>query len=68
MNSGCAAIFGPGVGDGPIEGAGDACPGEGELADVVTAGDGDAARVATSAMIARSGTDASIHAGVVRQI
>jgi hypothetical protein len=67
MNSGCAAIFGPvGVGeaDGTIEGAGDACPSAGDTSGAGdTLGDGDAASVAVSAMIARSGTDASLHAG-----
>jgi hypothetical protein len=78
MNSGCAAMFGPfgdGDADGAVDDAGDAWPGEGDafgdgdaLGDGAALGTGDAASIAVRAMIAKSGTKASIRGGSTRQI
>jgi hypothetical protein len=70
MYSGCASIFGPlgnGEGDGAAEVAGDACPGDAGAGEVEALGEGDTANVAVNAMIARSGTDASIRTGATRR-
>jgi hypothetical protein len=68
MYSGCAAALGPlgdGDGDGGAEGVDDACIVVTEAFGIgETLGDGVEVSVAVNAMMARSGTDASIRSGV----